>query len=188
MNRTCIATCTFLLAAGALAVAAVRPALFSQDMPQPGDQHKQLLASVGEWQGTLTTFMPGQPATPAPATQVTEAIGGFWTQSRFTCDFMGMPYLGTGVEGYDESKKKYVGTWVDNMSSYLAIMEGEMDAKGEKLTMRWKAPDMTGAIVPHRAETTHTKDSYTSTFYAGEGEGTKSMVIEMKRKPKPVGK
>ena len=188
MNRTCVVTTTFILAACAIAAAAVRPALFSQDMPQPGEQHKQVLRGVGEWQGTLTTFTPDGAAESVAATQITEAVGGFWTQSRFTCKFMGMDYIGTGVNGYDETRKKYVGTWVDNMSSYLAVMEGEMDAKGEKCTMHWMAPDMTGAIVPHRAVTTESKDSYTSTFFQGEGEGTKSMVIEMKRKPKAVAK
>lgn len=171
-----------LLGLGALTYAAVRPQPSRQDeMPQPTAEHKKLLEAVGEWEGTVTAYMPGMPETPSPAKQTVEAIGGFWIQSHFTSQFMGMDYVGTGVDGYDPNKKKYVSTWCDNMSSFLAIMEGEMDAKGEKLTMHWTAPDMTGAMAPHRAVTVGGKDTYTSTFYVGEGDGTKSMVIDMKR-------
>lgn len=179
---------TASLAVGALALAAISPARPAQEMPQPTEQHKLVLQGVGEWHGTLTSFRGEESAAPVAATQVTEAIGGFWTQSRFTCKFMGMDYLGTGVNGYDPVRKKYLGTWVDNMSSYLAVMEGEMDAKGEKLTMRWVQPDMNGAMTPHRAETVSTMDAWTSTFFEGEGEGHKSMVIDMKRKAKAGAK
>ena len=47
---------------------------------------------------------------------------------------------------------------------------------------------MTGAMVPHRYEAVHSPDSYTETFYAGPGEGKKTMVIEMKRKAGAAGR
>jgi len=124
---------------------------------------------------------------PVAAKETVEAIGSLWTQSRFECEFMGMPYVGTGCVGYDTTKKKFVGTWIDNMSTYIALMEGDMDPATGTLVMRWKAPDPSGTIVAHRSETVSKGDSYTSTFYMGEGEGTKSMVIAMKRTgKKPV--
>ncbi len=184
MQRTRLVTSVLVLAVGAIAVAAVRPAPVAQEMPQPQEQHKHILAAVGEWEGTLTSFMmPGAPPMTVPAQESISAIGGFWTQSRFTCEFMGMPYLGTGCVGFDTTKEKVVGTWIDNMSSYLAIMEGEMDLATGKVVMHYQAPDdMTGAMTHHRIESVSTGDSYTSTFFKGEGAGTKSMVIDMKRK------
>ena len=147
----------------------------------PGKEHESIVAGAGEWEGTLTMFgeedMP-----PIAVKQTVEAIGPFWTQTRFTGDFMGMPYVGTGCVGYDPSAKKYVGTWIDNTWSAFALMEGERDADG-KLVMRWKAPDeTTGETVLHRTETVTTADSSVMTFYRGEGKGVKSMVIDMKRK------
>jgi hypothetical protein len=156
-------------------------------MPQPTAEHKRLLEGVGTWEGTLTNYMPGAPPQSVAAKEVVEPIGEFWTQSRFTCDFMGMPYLGTGVTGYDARKKKYIGTWTDNMSGYFAFMEGDMDASGKRMVMHYEAPDMTGAIQPHRIETVFGTDSYTSSFYMGEGAGTKVMTIEMKRRSGGTG-
>ena len=71
----------------------------------------------------------------------------------------------------------------DNMSSYLAIMEGTMDAETSTLTMRWRAPDMTGQMTQHRYDAVMSADRYFSTFYMGEGdEAVKSMVIDLNKK------
>lgn len=167
-----------LLAAAATAATFVAPA---PQYPQPTEKHAQILEQVGTWEGTLTSLMPGAPGEPAAARETMVAVGGFWIQSTFQCDFMGMPYTGTGCVGYDESRGKYVGTWVDSMSSYLAVMEGEVDEDKGALVMRWEAPDPeSGKMVPHWSETVHGEDRYTSTFYMGEG--VKTMVIDMKRK------
>lgn len=176
------ATCALVLAIGSLAVAGVRSALPGQEMPQPTEQHRQLLSGVGAWEGTLTSYMTDPPAAPVAARETVEAVGGFWIQSRFECQFMGMPYVGTGCVGYDAAKKKYIGTWVDSMSSHLALMEGEVDPATKALVLRWESPDETGKLARHRSESVETADGRTMTFYMGEGAGTKSMVIEMKRK------
>jgi hypothetical protein len=184
MLRIRIAACLFTLAAGSLAVAAVQPALFQEPQaPQPTEQHKFLLEGVGTWEGTIQMLMPGMEGEPSPATETIEAIGSLWTRSKFECSFAGMPFVGTGCTGYDPEKKAFVGTWVDNMTTSITMMEGKLDPKTNTLTMRWKAPDMaTGAMTAHRSELTVKKDAYTMSFYMGEGEGMKTMVIDMKRK------
>ena len=182
MTRARSAACLLALALAACASGPKKPALTMAEWTQPTEQHRQIAAGAGEWVGTLTMF--GEHATPAPipAQETVEAIGPFWVQSRFTCDFMGMPYVGTGFVGYDPSTRKYLGTWLDNTSSYFASMEGEKDASG-KLVMRWTAPDeTTGELVPHRSESVETAKGRLMTFYKGDGAGTKTMVIEMTRK------
>ena len=120
----------------------------------------------------------------AEATESVVSVGEFWTQSRFECDFMGAPYIGTGCVGYDVAKEKFVGTWIDNTTTYIAQMEGEMNDEGA-IVMHWSAPDpMSGETVPHHSVSLNTDDGRVSTFYMGEGEGVKVMVIEMKRSSK----
>ena len=187
MNAKRLGACLLVLATGTLTIAALRPAILRQDMPQPAEEHAMLQRDVGSWTGTLTIWMPGMPEMKSDATEVIESVGPFWTQSRFTCDFMGMPYLGTGCLGYDAEKKEFVGTWIDNMSSAFALMKGELDAETNSVVMHWSAPDMTGQVQPHRSVSVVDGDTRTSTFYVGEGEGTKSMVIEMKRVSKDAG-
>lgn len=47
---------------------------------------------------------------------------------------MGQPFSGTGVTGYDNYKKKVVGTWVDTMSTSIMTMQGSWDKTGKVLT------------------------------------------------------
>ena len=172
-----------LLVLAACSSAPPAPPADAMQMPPPTAQHKLLLEGVGTWEGTLTMWMPGQPEQKIVAREVIEPLGDYWTRSKFTCDYMGMPFEGTATMGYDPVKKRYVGTWVDNMTMELAVMEGEMSADGKTLVMKWTARDpATGEPTPNRSETVRSGDSTASTFFHGTGQGTKSMLIEMKRK------
>lgn len=165
--------------------------LFAQDeagaqeqmppMEVPTAEHRALIATQGTWTGTMSMPLPDGTTMTARATETNTPIGAFWSQSTFSCEFMGMPYVGTGSMGYNPKTKKFIGTWVDNMTSFLALMEGEMSSDGKTLTMSWDAPDETGKIVQHRSETQRTEDSYMSTFFMGAGKGVQGMVISMKR-------
>ena len=174
-----LTSAALVLTALAAAAATLRPV---QEMPQATQQHAMLLKGVGEWEGTLTMFMPGAPEEGTPCRESVTAIGEFWTTSTFHCDLMGVPFVGTGVTGYDPDRKLFVGTWVDSMTTRLSVMEGTYDEARRALVMNYMGPDpMTGELVPHRTETVHEGDGYTSTFFMGAGEGTKSMTIQMKR-------
>jgi len=153
-----------------------------QGMPEAAPEHTRLMKGVGEWKGTLTMSMPGMPDETVPCKESVTSIGEFWTSSQFECELMGMPFHGHGVNGYDTARKVYVGTWVDSTTTFLVVMEGHMDPAKNALVMRYTAPDMTtGELAPHRVETVTSDDAYTSTFFVGEGEGTKHMLLEMKR-------
>src|SRR5438105_14007457 len=40
---------------------------------------------------------------------------------------MGMPFEGHGVTGYDNVKKQYWGSWIDNMSTSMMTSTGSAD-------------------------------------------------------------
>jgi hypothetical protein len=181
MLRTRLILCSLVFVGAALSAVAMRDSHQEPQMPQPTEEHAEILRGAGSWEGTMKAWMPGMPESSMSCKEENVAFGPFWLVSTFECDFMGMPYRGQGSVGYDPMKQKYVGTWYDNMSPTLAVMEGEEDAAG-KLTMRWTAPTMDGSIQPHRYELVHQGDSYVSTFFVGEGAGTKTMEMHMKRK------
>lgn len=185
--KTRVLLLSLVLSAGAFAT--VRPLLFQEPaMPEVTDHHKRLLSGVGEWEGTITIFMPGMEATPMPAQENVEALGDYWTTSTFTADMQGMSFIGKSSLGYDTDKKQYVGTWIDSTTTYLTVMNGEFDSKKNMLVMRWKAPNWMGdgSLVDFRNETVVRADASVSTFYMGEGEGTKHMEIKLKRKAAAV--
>src|SRR5690606_9224817 len=120
-------------AVGAVAFAAARPVFQEHEMQQPTKEHQMLLQSVGTWEGTIQMFHPDMPSEPVRATEIIEPIGEFWTQATFETNFMGEAFVGTGCMGYDTTKKAYVGTWIDSMTTSITLMEGQM--KGDTLVM-----------------------------------------------------
>ena len=48
---------------------------------------------------------------------------------------MGMPSEGLGIFGYDNYKKKYVGTWINSLQTAIYIAEGTLDRTGTELNM-----------------------------------------------------
>ena len=45
-----------------------------------------------------------------------------------------MTFKGMGVEGYDNVKKKFVGSWVDNMGTGIMMSEGDYDPATKTFT------------------------------------------------------
>jgi hypothetical protein len=105
--------------------------------------------------------------------------------TEFKSEMMGQPFEGRGVEGYDAAKKKYVGTWVDSMSSGLSISESTYDAAKKTMTGWIEGPDMSGKTSKMKA-VTEQKDPDTRVFtmYMGgpDGKEAPAMRITYKRR------
>lgn len=117
-----------------------------QEAMTPGDAHKALEQFVGEWDAVTRVWMEGPGKPPAESTgssSSTMALGGRFLRQDFTGQMMGMPFTGVGFTGYDNIKKKYVGSWMDSMSTALATMEGTFDTSGKVLTTFGKMDDPT---------------------------------------------
>ncbi|MFT3979374.1 MAG: DUF1579 domain-containing protein [Ferruginibacter sp.] len=109
----------------------------------PGDMHKLLQSWDGTWTGEITSWMtPGAPPQVSTGKAVNKMIlGGRYQESIHTSDMMGMPFEGRSVMGYDNAKKKFVSTWVDNMGTGVMTMEGTWDEGSKTLTTTGKCID-----------------------------------------------
>jgi hypothetical protein len=100
-----------------------------EEARRPGPHHKALEYFLGTWDGVLEMLMPGAPPPPPEKQAKLQAKGewlleGRWMGFRVQGTFMGMPYEGFGTSGFDNTKKKHVGTWVDNSGTTLIHSEG----------------------------------------------------------------
>ena len=109
----------------------------------PGAAHKQLDNFVGTWDTKVTSYMaPGAP--PMESTGTSEnrwILGGRWIEQRFTGSFMGQPFEGIGYTGYDNVKKEYVGTWMDNMGTGVMTSTGSLASDGKTYSFKSVMPD-----------------------------------------------
>jgi hypothetical protein len=139
-------------------------AAYAQQAPQPGPEHAILAQDAGTWDATVEmTMAPGQPPTVSKGLETASMLGGMWLVTDFKSEMMGQAFTGRGVLGYDPAKKKYVGSWVDSMSTAINTNESSYDPATKTMTGWTEGPDMTGKVVKMR-ETTEWKDADTRVF------------------------
>ena len=109
-------------------------------------------------------------------------LGGRFVASSLQGEFMGGPFEGFGLTGYDNGKQRYVGTWCDTWGTMLMpISEGTADASGKKITMeRTMDCMMTGQPTKMRDVTTiHSKDKHTYEMWTTDAEGKEFKTLEV---------
>ncbi|MGZ5554086.1 MAG: DUF1579 family protein, partial [Chthoniobacterales bacterium] len=95
-----------------------------------------------------------------------------------------MDFHGMGLEAYDNAKKKFVGSWIDNMGTGIMNSEGDYDAASKTFTYTGEyqmAPGMNQKIkeVLKMTDTDH----MTFEWYEDRGgKETKTMQIDYTRK------
>ena len=102
-----------------------------------------LAKAAGTFDAEVITKMgPDAPETKAKGKEVSEMIlGGRYLKIDFTGDMGGMPFSGTGLNGYDNVKQKWVSTWADSMSTGIMVTEGTADASGKVITFTGEYAD-----------------------------------------------
>lgn len=152
----------------------------------PGSVHEMLAKANGEWNSEITMWMSPDSPTKSTGTVVNSMIlGGRYQQSNNTGNFMGMPFEGIMILGYDNAKKKFVSSWVDNMGTGMMNMEGDWDELTKTVNLKGTQTDpMTGKDIDVR-ETFQIMDDNNQKmemYMTQNGAEMKTMEILFKRK------
>ncbi len=159
------------------------------DFATPSDMHKWMAKGAGKWEGEMSQWMdPAAPPTKSMAKSETKvSMNGLYLVDDYSGDMMGQPFMGHSIMGYDNVKKMFVSSWIDNMGSGIVRMEGTYDAATKTLNMKGKQSDpMSGGESDIRQEQKWIDDNtYVLTMYGtghdGKGE-QKFMEGTFKRK------
>lgn len=102
----------------------------------PGEAHKRLEPIVGTFTVKTKSWMdPSKPPEETVGTSENKwVLGNRYVEQRVEGQMMNQPFSGIGYTGYDNYKKKYVGTWMDNMGTMIMVSTGTGDASGKKFT------------------------------------------------------
>jgi hypothetical protein len=153
----------------------------------PGEEHAMLGSQVGDWTEEITiwTHEGAEPVTNVAKVKIEMILGGRFQQATHVGDFMGMPFEGIGVTGYDNVTKKYYSSWIDNMSTGLMYSTGKYNIKTKALDFVGEQSDpISGKTVKIREVLTTVSEGEIQfemfTTPAG-GKEFKSMSIVMKR-------
>ena len=109
-----------------------------KDYMTPGKEHQMLKSLNGTWVGELTMWMsPGAAPTKSIVTATNKMIlGGRYQVSVQKGMFNGMAYEGQSTLGFDNAKKDYVASWVDNMGTGIIKMEGPWNETTKTIDLR----------------------------------------------------
>ena len=125
------------------------------EMSKLNENHKLLSSLDGDWNYTVKFWMvPDAPPQLSTGTAVRKTI----MDGRYvTMDVNGkmqMPgadgkpqdvdFKGMGTEGYDNAKKKFVASWVDNMGTGIEFSEGSYDPATKSFTYKSEIEIMPG--------------------------------------------
>ncbi len=147
MNRLTFAMLSAAIICSALSAVAQSDADMKAMMAYstPGEIHQMLAKTVGSWKGDITMWMqPGAAPMKIVGESTNEMIlGGRYLQEKNTGNFMGSPYEGIGLIGYDNAKKIFVSSWVDNMGTGMMYLTGTWDAPTKTITFTGTMVDPT---------------------------------------------
>jgi hypothetical protein len=153
-------------------------------LPAPGPEAEKLKQFEGTWDAKV--ILPGAPEMESKGVQTARlGCGGRWLISDYKGEFMGMPFEGHGVAGYDAEKKKYVHIWVDPMSPSLDVMEGTYDDAKKTLAFKGKGKNPeTGQMTEYTMKTViESRDRHVFTMEMTTPDGkTEGFKIEYTRK------
>lgn len=113
------------------------------DYATPGEIHKMLAKSDGNWSGENTMWMENGGKPMISKSEVTNKMvfDGRYQVSNHKGNFMGMPFEGMSILAYDNSKKKFVSTWIDNMGTGIMNMEGDWNPSTKSIEFKGKMTD-----------------------------------------------
>lgn len=166
--------------AATLAAALATPAVVLAQLPaQPGPEHEQLKKLVGTWDTTMK--MMGQESKGTCTYKMD--LGGLWLVSDFEGSVGGMKFSGRGYDTYDANKKKYIGLWLDSMSTSPMVMEGNYDAAKKTLTMTGEGPGHDGKPTKHKTVSEMPDDNTINfSMYMGDGKEPAFTIVYKRKK------
>jgi hypothetical protein len=141
----------------------------------PGPQHQMLANHAGSWKVEGKMWMtPDAEEAPMTATATTQSLlGGRYIVEDYQSDFMGAPFVGRLMRGYDNVSGKFWSVWVDYMSTGHYVAHGTETSPGHVELIGTAADILTPGGRQTRMTFTDTGDgSYTmKMFDTREGTG-----------------
>src|ERR1700730_7377388 len=117
------------------------------ELAKPGENHKLLASLDGTWSYTVKMWMNPDPTAKPDESKGTAVRKSILDGRFFVMDVTGkmempgpdgkkkeMTFKGMGLEGYDNVKNKFVGTWCDNMGTGIMTSEGTYDSATKTFT------------------------------------------------------
>ena len=149
------------------------------DFMTPGAMHKWMAKFNGEWNVEMTSYMnPASPEKSNGTSTLSPMMNGLYQVGDFKATMMGMAFQGHSIMGYDNAKKVFISTWIDNFGSGIIYMTGTYDEATKTLNLKGNQTDpMTGKDSYIREEMKIINDDTYNLLMYGPGPDGKEMLF-----------
>jgi hypothetical protein len=155
-----------------------------EKLSKPGKFHELLGDFVGTWTADVKMWMdPNAPPVVSKGHATFKLIfEGRFLYGDFLGEFMGMPFKGINIMGYDNAKKGFFSIWIDNSTTGLLSSKGTYDPDTKKYHFLAETFDpVSGQTLELREEAYFaSEDEYISITYAKPKGGEEFKNMEMK--------
>jgi uncharacterized protein DUF1579 len=169
------------------------------EMSKLNENHKLLSSLDGSWDYTIKFWMNPDPNAPPQESKGTATRKTVMDGRYVTMDVSGtmqMPgedgkmkdvqFQGMGTEGYDNVKKKFVASWIDNMGTGIEFSEGKYDPATKTFTYSMEMEPVPGMKTAVREVIKIVDDSHMMLEWyekqGGKGKEKKTMEISYTKK------
>ncbi|MEM7474976.1 MAG: DUF1579 domain-containing protein [Planctomycetota bacterium] len=111
-------------------------------------EHEWLKKFVGEWEVESVDRQEGADENQTISGSISaKMLGEFWIVNRHKVDAPGFAFSAMQTIGYDATKKKFVGNWVDTVMNHMWVYNGRLSKDGNKLILMAKGPKAANDVV-----------------------------------------
>ncbi len=106
-----------------------------QKAAAPGEHHRFLAGMEGDW-GLASKVWMGPDAPPMESlgsSKKTMIMDGRYLQEETKGEMMGNAFHGRAISAFDNTAGEFIGTWIDSMSTTIAVVRGQRE--GDTLEM-----------------------------------------------------
>lgn len=110
----------------------------------PGDMHKMMASWNGTWSEDISMYEPGKEPQKSTGTVTNKMVmGGRYQEAIHNSTMMGQPFEGHSTLGWDNIRKMFESTWIDNMGTGVMKVSGPWDAATKTITLSGPMMDFT---------------------------------------------
>ncbi len=115
-----------------------------EELAKPGPEHQKLAELAGNWTYQFKMWMSPAETNPMVTDGKGEAkmvIGGRFLQLNYSGSFMGTPYEGMTMIGFDRRSSEYTTVGFDNLGTYWVSAKGPADKETGLIVMEGEDED-----------------------------------------------
>ena len=157
----------------------------------PGDEHERLASLEGSWtiNGRFWSEPGAEPIVTTHSSIMRMALGGRYLIEELEGDLWGEEFRGIGITAFDNIEKKYITTWIDNLSTGILVLSGRYDPQRDAIVMTGEYTDpVTKRTRQLKSVERLTEDGsrvYEHWEVGPDGDEFKVMELTYRRKPAP---